>query len=265
MHLRYHPMVTKIGIVIPTAFNRPEYLPLAFKSVQNQQGDFDLELLVGCPIEKLLAVQQALPTNAKVIAESEEAGLAKKLDLLLRELASDCDLIGWLGDDDLLTPGSLAASVQEFEKDKSLVMTYGGCDYIDAEGRVLFTNSSGAWASKILRFGPQLIPQPGSLMRRSAFLNTTGLSNEFELAFDFDLFLQLKNQGKFGYLNKILAQFRWHPNSLSVKRRMRSAVEASRVRRKHYRGAARLLWWLWEPFVILATWFAGKLVSLRTK
>ena len=257
-------MVTKIGIVIPTAFNRPEYLPLAYKSIASQQGEFELEILVGTPEGKIEAVRAALPPGAKIVAESTEPGLAKKLDLLLRELSVDCDIIGWLGDDDLLSEGSIAQSVAAFEKDPDVVMTYGGCDYIDANGDVIFTNQSGEWASKILRFGPQLIPQPGSLMRRAAFEKTRGLSNEFALAFDFDLFLQLKNQGKFSYLNQTLAQFRWHPNSLSVKRRMRSATEASRVRRRHYNGLANLIWWLWEPFVILATWAAGKLVSLRT-
>lgn len=257
-------MVTKIGIVIPTAFNRPEYLPLAYESIANQQGEFELEILVGTPEEKLEAVRAAIPAGAKIVAESTEPGLAKKLDLLLRELSAQCDIIGWLGDDDLLTEGSLAQTVAAFEKDPGVVMTYGGCDYIDANGEVIFTNQSGEWASKILRFGPQLIPQPGSLMRRTAFEKTNGLSNEFALAFDFDLFLQLKNQGKFVYLKKTLAQFRWHPNSLSVKRRMRSATEASRVRRRHYTGIAKLFWWLWEPFVILATWAAGKLVSIRT-
>ena len=257
-------MVTKIGIVIPTAFNRPEYLPLAYKSIASQQGEFELEILVGTPEDKLDAVRAVLPAGAKVVAESTEPGLAKKLDLLLRELSVDCDIIGWLGDDDLLSEGSISQSVAAFEKDPDVVMTYGGCDYVDANGDVIFTNQSGEWASKILRFGPQLIPQPGSLMRRTAFEKTSGLSNEFALAFDFDLFLQLKNQGSFAYLNKTLAQFRWHPTSLSVKRRLRSATEASRVRRRHYNGLAKLFWWLWEPFVILATWAAGKLVSLRT-
>jgi GT2 family glycosyltransferase len=256
--------VIKIGIVIPTAYTRPEYLPLSYESIVNQQGGFEITILVGTPAEKIEAVKSALPTGAEVIAESNEPGLARKLDLLLRELPKDCDLIGWLGDDDLLTPGSLAASVAAFEANKNVVMTYGGCDYIDAHGEVIFTNSSGEWASKILRFGPQLIPQPGSLMRRRAFEATKGLSNEFALAFDFDLLLKLKNQGKFEYINQTLAQFRWHPTSLSVKRRMRSAAEASRVRRRHYRSLARLFWWLWEPLVILATWAAGKLVSLRT-
>ena len=256
--------MTKIGIVIPTAFTRPEYLPLAYDSIASQQGKFELEILVGTLESKIKAAKRALPPGARVVPESTEPGLAKKLDLLLRELSVECDIIGWLGDDDLLTEGSIAQSVAAFEKDPEVVMTYGGCDYIDANGDVIFTNQSGEWASAILRFGPQLIPQPGSLMRRTAFEKTSGLSNEFALAFDFDLFLQLKNQGNFAYLNKTLAQFRWHPTSLSVKRRMRSATEASRVRRRHYNGLAKLFWWLWEPFVILATWAAGKLVSLRT-
>lgn len=257
--------MTKIGIAIPTAFNRPEYLPLAYESIAKQKGDFELEILIGCPSDKLEGVTKALPEGARVIAESTEPGLAKKLDLLLRELSADCDLIGWLGDDDLLTEGSLAATAKAFAKDEQTVMSYGGCDYIDAAGKVIFTNQSGDWASKILSFGPQLIPQPGSLMKRDAFLKTKGLSNEFALAFDFDLFLQLKNLGKFAFINQTLAQFRWHPTSLSVKQRMRSVTEASRVRRSHYLGLAKLLWWAWEPVVILATWTAGKLVSLRTK
>ena len=237
---------------------------MAYQSIVSQHGEFELEILVGTLEDKLDAVRAALPAGAKVVAESTEPGLAKKLDLLLRELSQDCDIIGWLGDDDLLTEGSIAQSVAAFAKDSAVVMTYGGCDYIDAHGDVIFTNRSGEWASKFLRFGPQLIPQPGSLMRRSAFERTNGLRNEFALAFDFDLFLQLKNLDKFAFLNKTLAQFRWHPNSLSVKRRMRSATEASRVRRRHYKGLEKLFWWLWEPFVILATWAAGKLVSLRT-
>lgn len=236
---------------------------MSYASIANQKGPFELEILVGCPADQLTAVRAALPEGAKVIAESTEPGLAKKLDGLLRQLSSNCDVIGWLGDDDLLAEGSLAASVAAFQQDPKTVMTFGGCDYIDAEGGVIFTNSSGEWAAKILRFGPQLIPQPGSLMRKAAFERTSGLSSQFALAFDFDLFLQLRNQGNFAFINQTLAQFRWHPNSLSVKRRMRSAVEASRVRRKHYRGLPRFVWWLWEPFVILATWGAGKLVSLR--
>lgn len=257
--------MVKIGLVIPTAFNRPEYLPLAYESIQSQEGEFELVIVVGCPPSKLEAVRKALPADAVVIAEPEAPGLAAKLDGLLRSLPSDCVHIAWLGDDDLLTPGSLQSAVAAMEADGSISMVYGGCDYIDAEGRVIFNNPSGQWAAGILNFGPQLIPQPGSLMRAKHFFSTPGLSNRFALAFDFDLFLNLKAQGPLVHIPKTLAQFRWHPTSLSVKRRMTSALEASRVRRAHYTGLAKVLWVLWEPLVIIATWAAGKLVSIRTR
>ncbi len=255
--------MVKIGFVIPTAFNRPEYLPLSYSSIATQKGDFELHLLVGCPEDKVPAVREVLPADALVVPESNDPGLALKLDGLLRQLPQDCDFIAWLGDDDLLTEGSLESTSQALLHKSGAAMAYGGCDYIDAGGNVIFNNASGAWAAKILSFGPQLIPQPGSLMRASAFTSSGGLSNRFALAFDFDLFLKLKKQGQLVFVPKTLAQFRWHPNSLSVKRRLTSALEASKVRRAHYEGLAKLIWPIWEPLVIAATWFAGKLVSFR--
>jgi GT2 family glycosyltransferase len=255
--------VSKVGFVIPTAFGRPEYLPLAYNSIVEQQTSHEVEILIGCPIEKIEAVRLALP-GATVVAEDSGPGLAHKLNCLLLQIAASCDYIAWLGDDDLLTPGSIETAISALEAMPVAAMAFGGCDYIDAQGKVIFTNPSSPSASGILNFGPQLIPQPGSIMRSSSFLEAGGLGNEFGLAFDFDLFLKLKKVGPLVFTKSTLAQFRWHPNSLSVKRRMRSATEASKVRRKHYGFPMNLLWPLWEPWVILATWAAGKLVSLKT-
>lgn len=254
--------MSKVGIVIPTAFGRPEYLPLAYQSILNQVTEHEIEILVGCPEAKIPGVQAALP-GARVIAEDQAPGLAHKLHVLLSQTSSDCEYLAWLGDDDLLTPGSLAACISALESSASAAMAYGGCDYIDARGDVMFTNPASPMAARILTFGPQLIPQPGSVMRRTSYVASGGLSNEFGLAFDFDLFIKLKKLGQIVFVPKTLAQFRWHPDSLSVKRRMRSAREASRVRRKHYGFAMKVLWPIWEPWVILATWFAGKLVTIR--
>jgi hypothetical protein len=59
--------VTKIGIVIPTAFNWPEYLPLAYRSIASQQGEFELEILVGTPEGKIEAVIAALPAQRSLL------------------------------------------------------------------------------------------------------------------------------------------------------------------------------------------------------
>lgn len=254
----------KIAVVIPTILNRPEYLPMAYQSVLSQEGNFDLKIFIGCPAHVADVVSNIGP-EAVVLKEPETGGLGTKLDSFLKMAALESDYLAWLGDDDLLTSDSLRTTSQILSANPRASMVFGGCDYINENGQTVFTNHSGPWAAKLLNFGPQLIPQPGSLMRSSSYLATGGLVDEFNLAFDFDLFLKLKKQGPMIYAPKTLAQFRWHPSSLSVRRRLTSALEASRVRQSHYKGVATVFWPLWEPLTIGSTWLAGKLVSAKAK
>jgi GT2 family glycosyltransferase len=248
--------------VIPTIFSRPALLPLAVESISNQSHQ--VELVVGCPEELAAKVSSVLP-GVRVVSEPKGGSLAQKINYLFAQLDSPCDYIGWLGDDDLLLPDSIQTAVKALDQNLDAVMVYGGCDYVDPSGGLIGTNRSSQFASKLLHFGPQLIPQPGSLWRREAFEKIGGLSSDFNLAFDFDLFLRLSREGKLLYVNKTLAQFRWHPDSLSVRRRWVSASEASKVRRRHYSGVMRFMWLIWEPLVMVATWLGGKLLSLKVK
>lgn len=255
----------KVGILIPTIFSRPEYLPLAAASIKAAGDSF---LLLSSPEpsaeqERIMSQLRSAKLIDAELIETSGLPLAEKINEALRALPKSCQYIGWLGDDDLLTEGSIEAAVNYLDQHPECVMVYGGVDYIDKDGKVLFTNPSSQFHEKLLLFGPQLIPQPGALWRREAFEAVGALSGEFNLAFDFDLFLKLSRLGKLAHLPKTLAQFRWHPDSLSVKRRWVSVSEASKVRRKHYRGAMRVFWPVWEPWVMLATYLAGKLVSLR--
>lgn len=253
--------------MIPTVFSRTEYLPLAAKSIKDSGNCY---LLLSSP--KPTASQQLMVDELLVnglidehFIETTGLPLAEKINEALRALPIDCELIGWLGDDDLLAKDAIQMAAEKLAASKDAVMVYGGVDYIDKNGKVLFTNPSSQFHERLLRFGPQLIPQPGALWRRAAFEKVGGLSGEFNLAFDFDLFLKLKGVGRLLHIPQTLAQFRWHPDSLSVKRRWVSVSEASRVRREHYRGLMRVIWPAWEPCVMLATWFAGKLVTVRAR
>jgi hypothetical protein len=255
----------KVGILIPTIFSRPEYIHLAAASIRSA-GNAHLSLACPKPTgEKVQLLNQLRVAHAidEVKIEDRDHSLSEKINAALNTLPSSCEYIGWLGDDDLLIPGALDEAARYLDNHSECVMVYGGVDYIDKNGRVIFTNRGSSSYARLLSFGPQLVPQPGALWRRDAFERVGGLSPEFDLAFDFDLFLKLKQIGELHYIGKTLAQFRWHPDSLSVKRRWVSVSEASRVRRKHYKGVMRIVWPLWEPWVMVATWLAGKLVSLR--
>ena len=255
----------KVGLVIPTIFSRSEYLPLAARSIEDSGNCYRLLSSPKPTASQQLIVDELLDKGVidEHYIETTGLSLADKINEALRALPADCELIGWLGDDDLITKDAIKIAAEKLTASKDAVMVYGGVDYIDKDGKVLLTNPSSQFHEKLLTFGPQLIPQPGSLWKRDAYEKVGGLSGEFNLAFDFDLFLKLSNEGRLLHIPQTLAQFRWHPDSLSVKRRWVSVSEASKVRRKHYQGVMKLLWPLWEPWVMLATWSAGKLVSFR--
>jgi GT2 family glycosyltransferase len=171
--------------------------------------------------------------------------------------------VNWLGDDDLLKPESLEMTSRELQQNKETVFVFGGCDYIDSSNQLIFTNKSGKYAVPLMRFGPQLIPQPGSLFRRDAYLKIGGLSTDFKWAFDLDLLIRLSQIGKFKFLNRTLASFRWHEDSLSVGGRDGSVREASRIRKRFLPAVLRPISELWEIPMRTAIMYAGTKVSRR--
>jgi GT2 family glycosyltransferase len=182
--------------------------------------------------------------DAKV--DDPRLGLSEAINAGIRALPTEVEFVNWLGDDDLLAEDSVYLSEKFLSENPETVMVFGACDYIDSEGTVIWTNKSGPWAVPLLRFGPDLIPQPGALFRRSVFEDLGGLDQALEWAFDFDLFLNLKKIGKLHFLNKTLASFRWHPDSLSVGQRVKSVAEASKVRISHLPRHLRSISFLWE-------------------
>jgi GT2 family glycosyltransferase len=120
---------------------------------------------------------------------------------------------------------------------------------------------SGSWAVPLLRFGPQLIPQPSAVFRRDAFERIGGLSDKFQFAFDFDLFLKLTKLGRAVFVDQILSSHRWHATSLTFSRRWDSVKEASAVRVSNLSLAIRAISPLWELPVILVTYLIGSFLS----
>lgn len=251
--------MSKVGIVIPTIFERPEYLCEAIASIRTAG---DAYILLSSP-DSPETVSKYISLVDEHQIEKPSGNLASKIEYALRQLPSDCEFIGWLGDDDLLTPKSLEIAVQALQENPRISLVYGSCDYINAEGKKIGQNPSGSWAKHLLRFGPFLIPQPGSLWRREAFEAIGGIDDSFDLAFDYDLFLRLIKHSGAKFIDNSQAAFRWHSESLSVGRRWHSVAEASRVRKKHYSKLLLPLTLIWEPLVVLATKFAGSLVSWK--
>jgi GT2 family glycosyltransferase len=251
----------RVGIVVPTLGKRPDYLEKCLRSIRSA-GDAHI-LLVGPSTLNTVALQYDSPIDSFVLDAG--GGLASAINQGINALPPSVQYVNWLGDDDILKPDSLATSSEVLDSKSNVVMTFGSCEYINDQGLVVWINHSGQWAVPLLRFGPDLIPQPGALFRRSAFEAVGGLNSEFGWAFDFDLFIRLSKLGSLKFMNQTMAQFRWHPESLSVEHRKHSVVEASKVRISHLPSWIRPISFIWEYPVRQATLITGKRVTAKAQ
>jgi hypothetical protein len=248
-----------VGVVVPTIGQRPQYIESTLKSIRRAGKAYIV--LVG---------REGF--NGKVFLESglidlyldeDRPSLPGKINQGFSAVPKEIEFITWVGDDDLLAPDSLVKSVAALEGAKKPVLAFGHCQYIDSEGNNVLVKRTGPWAVTLLRFGPQLVPQPSAVFRRNAFEQVGGLSEKYEFAFDFDLFLNLSKIGRSVFIDAITSSHRWHSTSLTYSRRWESVKEARAVRVSHLPWLARIISPMWEVPVVLVTYFAGSLLSGR--
>jgi GT2 family glycosyltransferase len=247
----------EVGIVVPTLGTRGEYLATCLQSLKDSNVGY---VCVVCPshVDISTFIEDGL-VHQKV--NDPGKGLAAAINVGVKSLPQGISIINWLGDDDYINPRSIEAALSVLTAKESTVMVYGSCTYVDQDSRVVWQNRSGAFAAKILSFGPCLVPQPGALIKRTAFDKTGGLNESLGWAFDLDLFIKLSRLGKSKYVGLNLASFRWHSDSLTVSLRRNSVEEASQVRVSHLRPITRYLSFLWEPIIRFITFHSRVLIN----
>ena len=250
---------TDVAVVVPTLGQRPDYLIECLKSIRAAGNSL---ICIVAPHSADLSEVESLGLIDQRV-DDPKTGLPAAINFGFQSLASHIKYIAWLGDDDLLEPDSLEITSSVLRQDAKTSAVFGGCHYIDPQGNRILTNMSGRWAVPLISFGPDLIPQPGSLMRRSVFESFGGLRTDLGWAFDVDLFINLKKNGKVRYLKQPLASFRWHPESLSVGQRDGSVREASQVRVQYLPKLIKPLSIVWEPALRWATKRAGTALNNR--
>ena len=246
-----------VGVVVPTIGQRPQYIEGTLRSIR-EAGDTYI-VLVGR--EDFNGEAFADSGLVDLYVDEDGPSLPGKINQGFRALPKEIEYITWVGDDDLLSPHSLVKAVAVLQRPEKPVLVFGHCQYIDSDGKHLLVKRTGSWAVSLLRFGPQLIPQPSAVFRRDAFERVGELSRRYEFAFDFDLFLKLSKLGKSYFIDAITSSHRWHATSLTYSRRWDSVREASAVRVSSLPVFVRLASIFWEVPVMLITYFVGNLLS----
>lgn len=223
-------MTQEILMVIPTLGRRNALLRGAMSSIRSQ--GLQVDIVVVAP--DLPGVRQVIDEfGGRFVVDPARGGQSGALNAGLEAALPSAKYFAWLCDDDLLNPGALRAAKEALDRRPDASMVYGWCDYIDESGTVLFSSRAGRLAAWIQPWGPNLVPQPGSLMRLRSVREVGGIDESCRLAMDLDLFLRLRKAGPVLSLPQTLAQFRWHGDSLTVANEAASMDEADSIRQRH--------------------------------
>lgn len=250
-------MTAKIGIVVPTLGIRKDYLIECLQSIRSA-GDSFVTVVAPEDCISSLEIDNKLLDR---LLEDPMQGLAAAINFGIHNLPKECEYVSWLGDDDVLVADTNKKTCEPMELNEKITAVFGICDYIDAAGKVFWQNSFGQMAVKLLIFGPNKIPQPGSLIRRSAFESIGGLDESLGWAFDQDMFARLAKIGTVKFLPERVSKFRWHKDSLSSGSSKSSIEESSAVRLKNANWFVRAILVAVEPLHVLLASSGGRLLD----
>lgn len=215
----------KFSIITPNK-NGGRFLDETLRSVLSQrESGVDLECIVidgGSTDDSLKIIGRYEQDISRIISEPDR-GPVSAINKGLR-LASG-GIVAWLNADDRYHPGTLKRVSQVMAAHSGKALCFGACRIIDEEGREIrrgITCFKEAFFPLSSRFSIQClnyISQPAMFFRRSALEAAGYLREDMVAAWDYDLTLRLWRQGGAVHVpGAPLADFRWHPDSISARR-----------------------------------------------
>ena len=252
----------RILVVLPTLGERLEKLQSTLDSVDEQRTQVPLTLVVVLPARADRARELAETHGARIV-DDPGIGISHAINLGI-QAAADETFYAWIGDDDLFRPYGLRRLLSLMQQNPTAQLAYGACDYIDDDGRTLFTNRAGELAKWLLPWGPDLIPHPGSLIRLDSMRKVGLFDTDLKYAMDLDLFLKLRRHGPFVSTTESVSAFTWHAESMTVSNRSASTAEARLVKHRHLPGPLRPLSPIWDVPVAWAAKLAAQSVTRRS-
>jgi GT2 family glycosyltransferase len=253
----------RILVVLPTLGDRLEMLEETLASVSDQRSQVDLGLVVIVPVEASRARTLASQYGAQLVDDPRE-GISTAINRGLLAAGSE-RYYAWIGDDDLFRPGGLLLLRTLMERNPENIVSYGACDYIDEEGRIIARSKAGRWAPWMQPWGPNLIPHPGSLLRIDAMRAVGWFDPSLRYAMDLDMFLKLRHLGRFVSTKQSVSAFRWHADSLTVGNRQASSAESEAIKRRHLPAMVRPVSPLWDIPVRWASARAATTLNSRAE
>jgi hypothetical protein len=221
----------RISVIMPS-FNHALFLGAAMDSVLSQNYP-NLEYIVmdGGSKDGSADIIRARAAKLAYWQSEPDGGQATALNLGLSHVTGD--VIGWLNSDDLYTKGTLKCVGRYFADHPDVMLLYGNCLFINEHDQVLEIIRPGSFDPVQMAYRCRLM-QMAVFFRRELLERIGSFDISFPYAMDYDLWLRaaIAQENSIAYLPKVLACFRGHDQSQSVRDVLPALMDAVEVRRK---------------------------------
>jgi glycosyltransferase involved in cell wall biosynthesis len=208
----------QLGIVVPT-LNSAVTLPWTLCSLRSQK-DITHEIIVADSgsADGTLDICRSWGVPTVYVPPGN---MYRAINHGLRQI--DSEWVTYLNSDDIVYPLSYARLIARGDE-RGASLVYGDCDYVDYEGRFLFTvkSPSASWVPGMVRLSPFFggrigFAQPATIYRRSTYEDLEGFDERYSNIADYDFFFRLVTSGRpVAKLHRpSVAAFRLHASQLS--------------------------------------------------
>lgn len=226
----------KISVITPS-LNQGEFIERTILSVLGQKGGVNLEYIIidGGSTDNTLDIIKNYQNSLTWVSEKDR-GQSDAINKGFQRASGE--LLAWLNSDDTYEPGSLAEVVAQYKKNK-FAWCFGNCRNInedDQEIRRFITRYKLIESRRYSYWrllSKDFISQPAVFFTKEVYEEIGPLDIRCRYSMDYDYWLRIGSKHTPCYINKFLANFRWHRDSKNSRNYREAACETYLTAKRH--------------------------------
>jgi glycosyltransferase involved in cell wall biosynthesis len=205
--------------VITPVYNGAKYIRETVESVLNFADTFNFEYLVvnDGSSDSTKVILQEFKHKIQII-DQENSGESAAVNRGIKE-ASGKYILVVSADDPLISSQLFSQALDMLGREPELAGVYPDWQIIDSQGNVIKKVVVSEFDLDLLIGLNKTLPGPGTVFRKDLALQVNGRSTKWKYVGDYDFWLRLSLLGNFKRIPGVLAQWRGHEDSASIKYR----------------------------------------------
>lgn len=201
----------KLSVISPS-YNQGKYIEDMLLSIKSQNyKNFEHIVMDACSTDETESIVRRY-NFSKFISEKDK-GPAAALNKGFK-LATG-DIFCWINTDDYFEKNIFETVINVFQKSNA-DLVFGNLTYVDANRKVLSKEkTTGYDFNSLIHKNPYNVRQPSTFFTRKIFEKVGGLNEDLKTIFDYEMFLRMLKITKPVYIDKNLAYYRDHIETIT--------------------------------------------------